>query len=49
MKIDLREKATDRYSSLWEDKEFNRTGIYYIRITQKDGHQAWSSPIWINP
>lgn len=21
---------------------------YYIRITQTDGHQAWSSPIWIN-
>lgn len=20
---------------------------YYVRITQKDDHQAWSSPIWI--
>ncbi|MFO7945972.1 MAG: DUF3604 domain-containing protein, partial [Armatimonadota bacterium] len=21
--------------------------FYYLRITQKDGHQAWTSPIWI--
>lgn len=48
MTIDLNEKATDRYSSLWEDVEFNRTGIYYIRVTQKNGQQAWSSPVWIN-
>jgi hypothetical protein len=48
MKIDLKEKTTDRYSGFWEDTEFNRTGIYYVRVTQKNGQQAWSSPIWIN-
>ncbi len=21
--------------------------FYYLRVTQKDGHQAWTSPIWI--
>ncbi len=40
MQIDLNEKASDRYSGFWEDTEFNRTGIYYIRVTQKNGQQA---------
>lgn len=22
--------------------------FYYLRVTQEDGHQAWSSPIWID-
>jgi len=22
-------------------------GFWYVRITQEDGHQAWSSPIWL--
>ena len=22
---------------------------YYLRITQKDGSMAWSSPVWVNP
>jgi hypothetical protein len=47
-KIDLNEKTTDRYSGTWEDAEFQQAGIYYIRVTQKNGHQAWSSPIWIS-
>ncbi|MCD6357258.1 MAG: DUF3604 domain-containing protein [Thermoproteales archaeon] len=25
----------------------NHTKFYYVRITQQDGHMAWSSPIWI--
>lgn len=24
-------------------------GYYYLRLTQEDGHQAWSSPIWVTP
>lgn len=24
-------------------------GYYYLRLTQDDGHQAWSSPIWVRP
>ncbi len=46
--IDLTEEFTDRYSATWEDKEFNQSGIYYLRVTQKDGQQAWSSPIWVD-
>ena len=48
MKMDLKVKATDRYSDSWEDVEFYKIGIYYVRITQKNGEQAWSSPIWVN-
>jgi len=48
MTIDLNEKTTDCYSGSWEDTEFNQTGIYYVRVTQKNGQQAWSSPIWIS-
>ena len=22
--------------------------FYYIRVTQEDGHMAWSSPIWVD-
>ncbi len=46
--IQLAVKETERYTGSWEDKEFKGTGIYYVRITQKDGEQAWSSPVWIN-
>ena len=31
----------------WSDKDFSQTGIYYVRVTQTDGEQAWSSPVWI--
>ena len=41
-------KETERYTVSWEDKEFKQSGIYYVRITQKDGEQAWSSAVWIN-
>ncbi len=36
----------------WIDREplLRRESYYYVRIIQKDGGQAWSSPIWIiNP
>ena len=39
--------ATDRWSTSWHDREFSGSGIYYVRVTQSDGEQAWSSPIWI--
>jgi len=34
----------------WTDPqpESERTP-YYIRVTQTDGHMAWSSPVWVNP
>jgi len=25
----------------------NHSKFYYVRVTQRDGHKAWSSPIWI--
>ena len=35
----------------WDDSAGNRSGdpedFYYVRVTQKDGNRAWSSPIWI--
>lgn len=35
----------------WEDPADERTcgreDFYYLRVTQKDGNRAWSSPIWI--
>jgi len=27
--------------------EAERDDYYYVRVTQEDGHQAWSSPIWL--
>ncbi len=26
-----------------------QTSYYYLRVTQTDGHVAWSSPIWVSP
>ena len=26
----------------------NHSKFYYVRVTQRDGHRAWSSPIWID-
>jgi hypothetical protein len=38
----------DRWSTTWRDDDFLEGGIYYVRVTQADGEQAWSSPIWIS-
>jgi hypothetical protein len=32
----------------WADNAFNGSAFYYVRVTQTDGHQAWSSPIWVD-
>ena len=33
----------------WNDRRKPGTGPdwYYVRVTQHNGHTAWSSPIWI--
>lgn len=31
-----------------EDKKAKPFIFYYLRVTQKDGHMAWSSPIWVD-
>ena len=45
--------ATDDLTSfkikLTENRKLAKETSYYIRVTQIDGHQAWSSPIWILP
>jgi len=33
---------------LFEDKEFDGDSSYYLRVAQKDGEWAWSSPIWVD-
>ena len=35
-------------SFTWADNAFNGSAFYYVRVTQTDGHQAWSSPIWVD-
>ena len=33
----------------WLDKAEARSGdYYYLRVIQRDGHMAWSSPIWVD-
>jgi len=29
-------------------KEESPFAYYYLRVLQKDGHMAWSSPIWVD-
>jgi len=39
-----------RETGEWVDADFkNESGVlyYYIRVTQKNNHLGWSSPIWI--
>lgn len=31
-----------------KDKPLEKFSYYYLRVIQKDGHMAWSSPIWID-
>ncbi len=31
----------------WRDGRARAGAYYYVRLTQADGHRAWSSPIWI--
>lgn len=47
IEFDLTRTTTDRYSVHRDFKVLSEAGIYYVRVTQKNGHQAWSSPIWI--
>jgi arylsulfatase A-like enzyme len=44
----LENQRNDRWRGKWLDRAFTGNGIYYVRIKQQDGENAWSSPIWIN-
>lgn len=35
-------------ASLKDPKTKELFAFYFIRVTQKDGHMAWSSPIWVD-
>jgi len=38
----------DEVNVSYIDKEkLNKESFYYVRVTQLDGHMAWSSPIWV--
>ncbi len=42
--------STDHYMFDWRDvRQISCADYYYIRVTQKDGNMAWSSPIWVGP
>ena len=36
-----------RNNLIFDPRLPNHTKFYYVRVKQKDGHMAWSSPIWI--
>ncbi len=39
----------DHAELVWRDKATARNGdYYYIRVKQRDGERAWSSPIWLD-
>jgi len=38
----------ENISYTWEDPAPRAGDYYYVRILQRDGHRAWSSPIWID-
>lgn len=50
--VHRRTPASDTASLAFEftDRAVMETGShYYLRVLQADGHQAWSSPIWVDP
>ena len=30
------------------DTSFSKESYYYLRVLQKNGHRAWSSPVWVS-
>lgn len=36
------------YRLEWIDSAESDTDYYYVRVTQRDGHRAWTSPVWVN-
>jgi len=35
--------------TLRDDRPFEREGFYRVRVEQRNGQRAWSSPIWVRP
>jgi len=40
-------ESSFRYTFHLEDTPAKSEDFYYVRVTQKDGEMAWSSPIWV--
>ncbi len=36
-----------RFEDAAERRAPGRTDFYYIRVTQRNGQRAWSSPVWV--
>jgi len=34
--------------ALWDESVLEGMNYYYVRLTQEDGHRAWSSPVWLD-
>ena len=45
--IFIHEGTEEAESCVYTDSEPADSSYYYIRVTQVDGHMAWSSPIWV--
>lgn len=46
--VDHTNGASDRYDlCVYDIKAERKTDYYYVRVTQQNGCQAWSSPIWV--
>ncbi len=37
------------YEDQPEGPDEGRTDFYYVRVIQRNGQRAWSSPIWVEP
>lgn len=40
---------SDRVQFTWDLPPCEAGGFLYLRVRQRDGHQAWTSPMWIPP
>jgi len=38
----------DVRAELMDERVLPGANYYYVRVTQADGHRAWSSPVWVN-
>ena len=43
------EAAYSAALTLSDDRPFEREGYYRVRVEQRNGQRAWSSPIWVRP
>ena len=46
---ELKRTASDggTVTEKFRDKSFDQSANYYLRVVERDGEFAWSSPIWV--